>query len=121
VSASELCIRFVIGGTVVSSFAMLGEALRPKSFAGIFGAAPSVALASFGITVIHHGPQYGAVEARSMMLGAIAFFFYALICKWLLVRFRLSALSTTLTAMPVWFGTAFLLLFLLRGAGWNQQ
>jgi hypothetical protein len=56
-----------------------------------------------------------------MMLGAIAFFFYALICKWLLVRSRLSALFTTLTAMPVWFGTAFLLLFLLRGAGWNQQ
>ncbi|MDQ1694516.1 MAG: hypothetical protein QOH85_2051 [Acidobacteriaceae bacterium] len=120
-STSELCIRFVIGGTVVSSFAMLGEVLRPKSFAGIFGAAPSVALASFGITVMHHGPQYGAVEARSMMIGAIAFFFYALVVKWLLVRHRLSTGFTTLTAMPVWFGAAFLLLFLLRGTGWHTQ
>ncbi|MCU1313961.1 MAG: hypothetical protein JWM54_1718 [Acidobacteriaceae bacterium] len=120
-SIPELCIRFVVGGAVVSGFAMLGEALQPKSFAGILAAAPSVALASFGITAIHHGSQYAAVEARSMMLGAIAFFFYALICKWLFVRFRLSALFTTLTAMPVWFGAAFLLLLLLRGTGWHPQ
>ena len=120
-SIAELCIRFAVGGAVVSSFATLGEVLRPKSFAGLFGAAPSVALASFGITVMHHGPQYGAVEARSMLLGAIACFFYVLTTKWLLVRFRLSTLFTTLTAMPVWFGTAFLLLFLLRGTGWNPQ
>ena len=120
-SIAELCIRFVIGGVVVSSFAMLGEVLRPKSFAGIFGAAPSVALASFGITVMHHGPQYGAIEARSMLLGAIACFLYVLTAKWLLVRFRLSALFSTLTAMPVWFGAAFLLLLLLRGTGWNPR
>lgn len=120
-SIAELCIRFAVGGAVVSSFATLGEVLRPKSFAGIFGAAPSVALASFGITVMHHGPQYGAVEARSMMIGAIACFGYVLTTKWLLVRFRLSTLFTTLTAMPVWFGTAFLLLFLLHGTGWNPQ
>ena len=120
-SVTELCIRFAVGGAVVSSFAILGEVLRPKSFAGIFGAAPSVALASFGITVMHHGSQYGAIEARSMLLGAVACFFYILAAKWLLVRFRLSALFTTLTAMPVWFATAFLLLFLLRGAGWKPQ
>jgi hypothetical protein len=121
VSITELCIRFALGGAVVSGFATLGEVLRPKSFAGIFGAAPSVALASFGITVMHHGPQYGAVEARSMLLGAIACFSYVLAVKWLLVRFRRSALFTTLMAMPVWFGMAFLLLFLLRGTGWNPR
>ena len=120
-SIAELCIRFAVGGVVVSSFAMLGEVLRPKSFAGLFGAAPSVALASFGITVMHHGPQYGAIEARSMVLGAIAFFFYVLTTMRLLVRVRRSTLFTTLAAMPVWFGAAFLLLFLLRGTGWNPQ
>jgi len=119
-SIPELCIRFAVGGAVVSIFAMLGESVRPKSFAGIFGAAPSIALASFGLTVVHHGPRYGSVEARSMVLGSMAFFFYALATKWLFVRFRLSALVTTLTAMPVWFATAFLLLFLLRDMGWLQ-
>ena len=44
----DLVLRFVIGGLVVSSFAVLGDMLKPKSFAGLFGAAPSVALATLG-------------------------------------------------------------------------
>ena len=39
-------IRFLVGGVVVSLFAVLGDVLRPKSFARLFGAAPSVALAT---------------------------------------------------------------------------
>ena len=52
---SELLIRFVIGGVVVSLFAMLGDVLRPKSFAGLFGATPSIALATVGLTIHHDG------------------------------------------------------------------
>jgi hypothetical protein len=40
----EYLVRFLAGGIVVSAFAELGDVLRPKSFAGLFGAAPSVAL-----------------------------------------------------------------------------
>jgi hypothetical protein len=40
---SELILRFLIGGTVVSLFAVLGDVFRPKSFAGLFDCAPSVA------------------------------------------------------------------------------
>jgi hypothetical protein len=36
----ELILRFLIGGTLVSAFALIGDLLRPKSFAGLFGAAP---------------------------------------------------------------------------------
>jgi hypothetical protein len=36
----DLILRFVIGGIVVSAFAALGDVLKPKSFAGLFGAAP---------------------------------------------------------------------------------
>jgi hypothetical protein len=43
----ELFIGFVVGGTLVSFFAVLGDLLKPKSFAGLLGAAPSVALATF--------------------------------------------------------------------------
>ena len=38
----ELAIRFVLGGLIVSAFAVIGDILHPKSFAGIFGAAPIV-------------------------------------------------------------------------------
>ena len=65
----EILARFAIGGVVVSLFAMLGDVFRPKSFAGLFGAAPSIALATLGLTVAHQSKAYAAVEARSMMLG----------------------------------------------------
>ena len=48
---SEILLRFLIGGAVVSAFALLGDLFKPKSFAGLFGAAPSVALATLGLTV----------------------------------------------------------------------
>jgi len=51
----EYLLRFIVGGVVVSAFVMLGDVLRPKSFAGLFGAAPSVALATLGIAVYQHG------------------------------------------------------------------
>ena len=46
---TEYVIRFLVSGAVVSAFAMLGDLLRPKSFAGLSDAAPSVALATLGI------------------------------------------------------------------------
>ena len=73
----ELLARFLIGGVIVSFFAVLAEMFRPKSFAGLFGAAPSIALATIGITISGHGKAYAAVEARSMIFGAIAFLLYA--------------------------------------------
>ena len=65
----ELVIRFLAGGILVSVFAVLGDLLRPKSFAGVFGAAPSVALASLALAFISHDGDYAAVEARSMLAG----------------------------------------------------
>ena len=46
---TEYLVRFLVGGVVVSAFAVFSDALRPKSFAGLFGAAPSVALATLAI------------------------------------------------------------------------
>jgi hypothetical protein len=50
----EYGLRFLAGGIAVSAFATLGDSLRPKSFAGLFGAAPSIALASF-LSPCHKG------------------------------------------------------------------
>ena len=55
---SEYVIRFLIGDAIVSAFSVLGDMLRPKSFAGLFGAAPSVALATLSIAIHQHGPGY---------------------------------------------------------------
>ena len=62
---NEIFLRFLIGGAVVSAFALLGDLFKPKSFAGLFGAAPSVALATLGLTVSTEGARYVATEARS--------------------------------------------------------
>jgi hypothetical protein len=100
----ELIFRFLIGGVIVSSFAMLGEILRPKSFAGLFGAAPSIALATIGLTIASNGRDYAAIEARSMILGAIAFFCYASAAGWMLLRYKPHALTATIALLPAWFG-----------------
>jgi hypothetical protein len=39
---TEAILRFLIGGTIVSIFAVLADLFEPKSFGGIFGAAPSI-------------------------------------------------------------------------------
>jgi hypothetical protein len=109
----DLLFRFLIGGLVVSSFSLLGEIFQPKSFASLFGAAPSIALATLGLTITQHGHAYAAIEGRSMILGAIAFFCYASIVSWMLARYRTHTLVTTLALMPVWFGVAFGLYALL--------
>jgi hypothetical protein len=110
---SEYFIRFLIGGVVVSSFAMLGEILRPKSFAGIFGAAPSIALATFGLTIAKEGKAYAAVEAHSMIFGAIAFFIYACASSFVLMRYKLPAQTATIVLMPIWFAVSIGLSYLL--------
>ena len=113
---SEVLVRFLLGGLVVSAFALLGDVLRPKSFAGLFGAAPSVALATLGIAVVQHGPDYAAVEGTSMIWGAIALLLYSVVVCQLLMRARINAPIATLAALPVWLMVAFSLHALFGGA-----
>ena len=100
---NEMLVRFLVGGAVVSIFATLGDVFRPKSFAGLFGAAPSIALATLALTIRHYGSGYAAVEARSMILGAMAFLVYSTAVSRILMGRRPSALRATLTLMPLWF------------------
>jgi hypothetical protein len=73
----ELVARFLLGGAVVSTFAALGALFEPKRFGGLTAAAPSTALATLALAFAHHGASYAGIEARSMILGAIAFFVHA--------------------------------------------
>jgi len=99
---SQSLIRFIVGGLIVSAFAIVGDVLKPKSFAGLFGAAPSVALATLTLTVASDGSSYAATEARSMMAGAIAFFVYGSLVSWVMMRYKSRAILVTLCSVPVW-------------------
>ncbi len=102
----ELVVRFLVGGAVVSCFALIGDLFKPKSFAGLFAAAPSVALATLALTVRHHGPAYAALEASSMLLGAVAFLAYVFVAGLLLLRHKLPAKPVTLLLLPGWIAVA---------------
>jgi hypothetical protein len=98
----EYIIRFLAGGLCVSAFAMLDDVLQPKSFAGLFAAAPSVALATLGLALWKEGGAYASIEGRSMILGALAFAAYSFLVCQLLMRWRCSALTATASATALW-------------------
>jgi Protein of unknown function (DUF3147) len=103
---AELLLRFVMGGVVVSSFAFLGDMFKPEKFWGLFGAAPSVALASLRVAIVQHGRNHAATEARSMIFGAVAFFAYASCLSWTIMLYRWSALSSAIRFARVWLAIA---------------
>jgi hypothetical protein len=92
---------------MVSAFSTLGDVFKPKSFAGLFGAAPSIALATLALPVSVNGRPYTAMEGRSMIGGAIAFFVYASSVSHLMMRHKLPALAVTCALIPLWFAVAF--------------
>jgi hypothetical protein len=102
-----LVARFFIGGAFVSLFAVVSEIFRPKSFAGLFGAAPSIALATLVLTIQEKGKSYAAIEAHFMIYGALAFCCYAMLACWVLRRYKPPALTATLALLPVWFAVSF--------------
>lgn len=104
----EYVFRFLIGGIAVSAFAILGDILRPKSFSGLFAAAPSVALGTLAITIASEGGSVASEQGFSMMFGAMALAVYSGMVAWMVRRpEKFSALSATLLSLPVWFIVAF--------------
>src|ERR1700728_9000 len=98
----QFVYRFLLGGIIVSVFAVMADVLRPKGLAGLFGAAPSVALATLTLTLISEGKAYAALEARSMIAGAFAFFFYAVACVYLMSKRHLRTAPTTYAMLAGW-------------------
>jgi hypothetical protein len=112
----DILFRFFIGGLSVSFFAMVGDVFKPKSFAGLFSAAPSVALATLLLTIASDGRQYAAVEAHSMMVGALAFFAYACCVGYTMIHHSFSALRVSASFLCLWLALALALWFvMLRG------
>jgi hypothetical protein len=110
---AEYVLRFIVGGLAVSAFSAIGDVFRPRSFAGLFGAAPSIAIATLMITVWKQGQQYAAIEGRSMIIGAVALCAYSIIVCRLMKRRQQPALGSSLVAMLAWLGVALGLNWLL--------
>src|SRR3954453_4033085 len=74
----EVVLKALAGGLFVLAFAALAQMIMPKRFAGVFSAAPSVALGSLLVTVAFSGAGDVGLAARGMVVGAVAFFVYCL-------------------------------------------
>jgi hypothetical protein len=71
-AALLICFKAVDGGLFVALFAVLGEMLQPKRFAGIFGASPAVALANLLVIALVKGDASARYAATGMIAGAVA-------------------------------------------------
>lgn len=111
----DYLLRFIIGGLAVSAFSAVGDIFRPRSFAGLFGAAPSIAIATLSITVWQQGGHYAAIEGRSMIIGAAALGLYSIIVCRLMKRHHQTALRATMSTMLAWLGVALGFQWLLLG------
>ncbi len=88
----ELAARFLLGGALVSLFSLAGDVIQPKSLAGIFGAAPSVAIATLALAFAAAPGAAGvALQGTAMIAGALALIVYCLLTAWLMRREGLPA------------------------------
>ena len=110
-------IRFVLGGLVVSAFAAIGELFKPKTFSGLFGAAPSVAIASLALAFHKHGAQYVVTEATSMIVGCAGLLVYCGACVALAKRARIPVWLGAGLSWVAWFAATFALFALVRETG----
>jgi hypothetical protein len=103
-SLPEIVLKACAGGLFVVAFALLAEAVQPKRLAGIFAAAPSVALASLILTVVFKGSHDASLAARGMIGGAVAFTAYTIVDVPALGR--LGALRGSAAALVMWLAVA---------------
>jgi hypothetical protein len=95
-----IALKALVGGTAVVAFAALGEVLRPRGLAGMFAAAPSVALAGLAVTSVASGSSSATAQAVGMVAGAVALVVACLVGIESVKR--LGALRGSLGAVAVW-------------------
>jgi hypothetical protein len=81
-------IKAVNGGLFVVAFALIGEIAVPKRFAGVFSAAPSIALANLLVISLAIGASDARKQSTGMVVGALAMVVATAIGVVLIRRFR---------------------------------
>lgn len=102
--APLIVVRALLGGALVVGFSLLGEMLRPKSFAGIFAAAPSIALASLVVVGLSKGTGALTAAGLGMVLGAVVLLIALLVGIDAIKRF--GGLTGSLAVIGVWLAGA---------------
>jgi uncharacterized membrane protein (GlpM family) len=95
-----LGLRMVVGGLFVVAFAVVAELVEPKKFAGLFSAAPAVALGSLLITLAAKGADDLRQAALGMVVGAVALVVYCGLATFG-VR-RMGALAGSALVLTAW-------------------
>jgi uncharacterized membrane protein (GlpM family) len=113
-TVGALAFRFLLAGAFVSLFAAIGSAFKPKTFSGLFGAAPPIALVTLALAFHEHGSLHVEQLGRAMVLGALALAAYAAICIALIGLRRVPVLAGAVIAWCGW-GLAACALHFLRG------
>jgi uncharacterized membrane protein (GlpM family) len=99
-----LALKGLAGGTLVVAFALLSEGLSPKRFAGLFSAAPAVAITGLAIALLDKGAHAAHESSAGMIAGAAGMIAYAACVVPLLRRRRASVAATV--ALSVWLAVA---------------
>jgi uncharacterized membrane protein (GlpM family) len=103
-AVAEVALKALAGGLLVLAFAALSKGIKPERFAGVFSAAPSVALASLAVTLIFTGTEDLPGIGAGMVAGAAAFVVYCLAAVPLVRRF--GAWKGSAGALVVWAAVA---------------
>jgi hypothetical protein len=104
-----LAIKMLNGGIFVVAFSLVAEMLEPKRFAGLYSAAPSVALANLLVVLMVKGRADGLANLSGMIVGAFAMAAVCLFGIWLVPR--LGALKASVVMCTAWGAVAL--------AGWQ--
>lgn len=88
------------GGSLVVVFALISQGLTPKRYAGLFSAAPAVAIAGLTIVVLDKGVHDAHQNSIGMIAGSAGMVAYAAAVVPLLRRMR--ALHAAVAGMGVW-------------------
>lgn len=110
----ELVVKAVLGGCTVVAFALLSQTLSPKRFAGIFAAAPAVAIASLSATAGFDGTKPAQRACVGMIAGACGFIGYCLVTPASVGRF--GALRGCALSLVAWAATTSVVLPLVATA-----
>ena len=102
--AISVVVKALAGGSLVVLFALLSESLQPKRFAGLFGAAPAVAIAGLAVTLVSKGTWDAKHEGLGMIAGSAGMAAYASATVLLLKRTR--PIVASAAALVVWVAVA---------------
>lgn len=93
-------LKAVAGGVLVVAFSLIAQQLHPKTLAGLFSGAPSVALASLAVTAASLGSGKASEAAHSMVAGAAGMVAFCGVA--VLLEQRVGAIASSAVAWVAW-------------------